>query len=1154
MLNAVIRFSLRQPLVVLGLAAVVIAAGLRQATVLPIDVFPDLNRPRVVVITEAPGMAPEEVETLINLPLESALIGATGVEEVRSSAGIGISVIFVEFDWGSDIYTDRQIVSERLGAAAAEMPAGITPQLAPISSIMGQIMLVGMTLEGDPSDVDKSIDEPDANRNDDAGALTLASTSPAHDNDKADAASYGMLQLRQDADWIVKRRLLKVGGVAQVFTMGGQRGGKRQVQVLVDPEKLRRMGVTLHQVEVALQQSNQNATGGYIELGTQRLLARSLGRIASIDELNQVVVDGTRNPPLLLDQVARVVNGPEIPAGLAAVNGRETVMLVIVKQPGADTRKVTAGVVAALDELEIALPPQVHINAHIYRQDEFIDRAIENVLEALRDGGILVVIVLLLFLLNARTTLITLTAIPLSILTTILIFTAFGMSINTMTLGGLAVAIGELVDDAIVDVENIHRRLKLNHAAGRPQSDLWVVFQASLEVRNSIVFGTMIVVLVFVPLLALAGMPGRLFAPLGVAYIVSILASLLVSLTVTPVLSYLLLARRWFWPATVALGAPLLCGVAVWFLLAEWPLWLKIAAAAGATLVLYAGVLLIELFSRRERDSFVLTGLKWLAGCVIRFSLRHPWPVVTSVALVAAAAVLLAVNMGRGFLPPFNEGSVQISVFLPPGTSLAESNRVGAQVDRALMDLDFVTQVGRRTGRAEEDEHVADVNYSEIIIALDPASPLSRQEQFEQIRAAVHRIKGLEDGSGRTEMEQPIMHLMSHMISGVRAQIAVKIFGDDLNVLRKLGQEAKAAIEQVEGVEDVAVEPQLPTPQLVIVPKPEKLAQYGLTVGDVNHVFTTAMQGQVVSQVLEGEASFDLVVRFDDKYRENQQSLRSLAIELPSGGSVPLADVAEIQPNREGPNSINREDGRRRIVVQCNATDRPISEVRNEIEARLAPLTARLPEYGRGYYIEYGGQFESEQAATRLLLILSGVSLLGIFLVLYTLFRSVNLALQVMAALPMAAIGAVAALVVTGQSLSVPSMVGFISLAGIASRNGILLIAHYLHLLRHEGEQLTPAMIVRAGQERVAPVLMTALTSGIGLVPLALAAGEPGKEILYPVATVIIGGLISSTLLDFFVHPALFWLFGRGAAQRLTTNDEAQESLKGVAASPDFRS
>jgi HME family heavy-metal exporter len=403
-------------------------------------------------------------------------------------------------------------------------------------------------------------------------------------------------------------------------------------------------------------------------------------------------------------------------------------------------------------------------------------------------------------------------------------------------------------------------------------------------------------------------------------------------------------------------------------------------------------------------------------------------------------------------------------------------------------------------------------------------------------------------------MEQPIMHLMSHMISGVRAQIAVKIFGDDLNVLRKLGQEAKAAIEQVEGVEDVAVEPQLPTPQLVIVPKPEKLAQYGLTVGDVNHVFTTAMQGQVVSQVLEGEASFDLVVRFDDKYRENQQSLRSLAIELPSGGSVPLADVAEIQPNREGPNSINREDGRRRIVVQCNATDRPISEVRNEIEARLAPLTARLPEYGRGYYIEYGGQFESEQAATRLLLILSGVSLLGIFLVLYTLFRSVNLALQVMAALPMAAIGAVAALVVTGQSLSVPSMVGFISLAGIASRNGILLIAHYLHLLRHEGEQLTPAMIVRAGQERVAPVLMTALTSGIGLVPLALAAGEPGKEILYPVATVIIGGLISSTLLDFFVHPALFWLFGRGAAQRLTTNDEAQESLKGVAASPDFRS
>ncbi|MEQ8791711.1 MAG: efflux RND transporter permease subunit [Pirellulaceae bacterium] len=1111
MLNAVIRFSLRQPLLILGLALLLIVVGLWQTTRLPIDVFPDLNRPRVVVITEAPGMAPEEVERLVNLPLESALIGATGVEEVRSMAGIGISVIFVEFDWGTDIYTDRQVVSERLGTVS--LSEGVTPQLAPISSIMGQIMLVGMTL-------DESATGP-------AGA----------------ASSYDMLKLRQDADWIVRRRLLKVGGVAQVFTLGGEGGGQRQVQVLVDPERLRQMGVTLHQVEEALRKSNENATGGYIEMGPQRLLTRSLGRIESIDALERLVIDGKRSPPLLLSQVARVVNGPEIPSGLSAVNNQPAVMLVIVKQPGADTRTVTEDVVEALDELRVALPPQVVINTDVYRQDEFIDRAIENVLEALRDGGVLVVIVLFVFLFNFRTTLITLTAIPLSIFVTVLIFTAFDMSINTMTLGGLAVAIGELVDDAIVDVENIHRRLRINHAAGRPQPDLLVVFRASLEVRNSIVFGTMIVVLVFVPLFALAGMPGRLFAPLGVAYIVSILASLLVSLTVTPVMSYLLFSRRWVWPVVVALGAPAVAGVLVWLLLPNWALWMQVLAAAIGAGLLYGVVLLVEFLSRSEGESFVLRGLKWIAGWVIRFSLRYPWPVVLSVALAAAAAVLLAVNMGRGFLPPFNEGSVQVSVFLPPGTSLAESDRVGAQVDRALLDLDFVTQVGRRTGRAEEDEHVLDVNFSEIIIALDPESPLSREEQFARIRAAVHRVKGLEEGSGRSEMEQPIMHLMSHMISGVKAQIAVKIFGDDLHVLRQLAQEAKTAIDQVPGVVDVSVEQQLPTPQLVIKPKIDKLVQYGLTVGDVNHIFTTAMQGQVVSQVLEGEASFDLVVRYDDKYRQDQQALRSLAIDLPSGGTVPLSDVAEIHFNRVGPNSINREDGRRRIIVQCNATDRPISDVRDDIEAKLAPLKARLSQYGSGYYIEYGGQFESEQAATRVLLMLSGVSLIGIFLVLYTLFRSVNLALQVMAALPMAAIGAVAALVVTEQSLSVPSMVGFISLAGIASRNGILLIAHYLHLMRHEGEGMTREMVIRAGQERVAPVLMTALTSGIGLVPLAMAAGEPGKEILYPVATVIIGGLISSTLLDFFVHPALFWLFGRRAAEQLVKESEHEVLL-----------
>ena len=761
-----------------------------------------------------------------------------------------------------------------------------------------------------------------------------------------------------------------------------KRGGKRQVQVLVDPDKMRQMGTTLHQVERALEEANENATGGYLQLGPQRLLVRSLGRINEPADLESLVIDGQRTPPLLLREVATIGDGPEIPIGRAAVNDREAVMLTIVKQPGADTRALTREVLAALAELKTALPADVKINPHVYRMDRFIDRAIDNVIEALRDGGILVVIVLVIFLFNFRTTVITLTAIPLSIFVTVLVFTFFDMSINTMTLGGLAVAIGELVDDAIVDVENIHRRLRLNRLQENPQPAWWVVFKASVEVRNSIVFGTMIVVLVFIPLFFLSGMEGRLFTPLGVAYIVSLLASLLVSLTVTPVLSYWFLGRRWVWPLVVALGTPALCIAGAVWLLPEASWWLQLIAAGLATPLLYGAVIAVELLGRGEGESFVLRGMKWLAGGVIRFSLYNSAAVLLSVGLLAALGVLIVVSMGRGFLPDFNEGSAQVSIYLPPGTSLEESNRVGGQVDRALLALDFVDQVGRRTGRAEEDEHVAGVNYSELIVELDPESPVTRDEQLKQIRAALDSVPGAESSSGRATTEQPVMHLMSHMLSGVKAEIAIKIYGDDLATLRKLAQEARQAIDGTPGIDELAVEQQVLVPQLQIKLDRNKLAQRGLTPGEVNHVVETAMKGRIVSRVLEGEASFDLIVRFDDPYRENLSALSSLALELPSGGSVPLADVADISPFRAGPNVVNRENGRRRIVIQCNSSGRPTSEVRDEIQQRLAPLSQRLPEYGNGYYIEYGGQFESEQAATRLILLLSLVSLVGIFLVL----------------------------------------------------------------------------------------------------------------------------------------------------------------------------
>lgn len=1057
MLNAVIRFALHHRLLVLASAILVLGYGGWQLYHLPIDVFPDLNRPRVTVMTEAPGMAPEEVEALITFPLEAALNGATGVQAVRSASGVGISVVNVEFNWGTDIYVDRQIVAEKLSLIADRMPAGVTPQLAPISSIMGQIMIVGIWSEGNK-------------------------TSP--------------MELRTLADWVIRQRLLTIPGVSQVFAMGGS---LKQFQVLVNPDAMLSYGVNLQEIEAALAKSNGNVTGGYLDgQGPSELLVRAIGRVGSVEDLRKLVVKIRGGRPVLLSQVARVVEGPEVKRGDSSAYVRQEdgkfaggpcVILTVNKQPGTDTRQLTARVTEALDELNASLPADVRMAPDLYQQKNFIDLAIENVMAALRDGGILVAIVLFIFLLNFRTTLITLTAIPLSIVVTALVFKWFGMSINTMTLGGLAVAIGELVDDAIVDVENIFRRLRENHRSEHPKPSLLVVFQASAEIRNSIAFSTLIIVLVFVPLFALSGMEGRLFAPLGVAYIVSILASLVVSLTVTPVLSY------WLLPNSRAADRP--------------------------------------------KESLLLRGLKRLAAGAIGFSVRLSKPVL---AVAAVAVVLSAVALSRiesDFMPPFDEGVAQLNVLLPPGTSLERSKEVAAMVERRLQKVRGVEGFVTRTGRAELDEHVIGVNMSEVIVRFTPDSGRDREEVLDEIREAMADIPGIV-----TSVEQPLAHLISAMLSGVQAQVAIKLYGDDLDVLRAKVKEMQKIVAGVPGVKDLMPEPQISIPQLRIELDRDQLARYGLTPADVNRFVETAMHGKVISEVLQGQRTFDLFLRLDERYREDLEALKRLSLDLPEGGTAPLASVARIY-QAGGPNTINREQVRRRIVLQCNTAGRGLVDVVEDIQARLKPLQESLAKdpATSGYFIEYGGQFQSQQTASQMIAVLFLLSLCGMFLVLFTMFRSVNFALQVMAALPMAFIGAVAAIVWTGQTLTIASMVGFISLCGIATRNGILLLDHYLHLVKHEGQTFSRAMIVRAGQERLAPVLMTALTAGIGLVPLALAAGQPGKEILYPVATVIIGGLVSSTLLEFFVRPALFWTVGRKAGRRIVDEQYAEIEL-----------
>ena len=1086
MLNRVLRFSLSNRLLTLVVAAILILGGFYSAGRLPIDVLPDLTRSRVTVLTECPGLAPEEVETLVTIPLESTLVGAAKAETVRSSSVVGLSTIIVEFGWNVDPYLARQIVFERLQKASSDLPDGISPQLAPSASVMGQF-------------------------------LTLAVYS--------ESGEISPMELRSIADWDVRRKLLAQRGIADVFAMGGER---RQYQALLRPADLTRYGVTVDDVKSALEKSDRNVTGGFLsDQGPNQLLVRSIGRLGSIDDLRSLVVKASSEPPVQLFQVADIKEGASVAVGDGSIAVKlqdgsvfegPAVVLTAEKQPNVDSRSLTEQILKETSELRRALREKYPdlVIAPVYQQRTYIELAVGNALTALRDGAILVAIVVFLFLGSWRTTIVALTAIQTTLAITCLIFARFGLTINTMTLGGLAVAVGELVDDAIVDVENIQRRLNENARLGSPLSQLAVVFGASSEIRKSVVNGPLTTVLVFFPVFFLSGIEGKLFAPLGVSYIVSLISSLFVSLTLTPVLSYSLLKRKSTKNAT-----------------------------KGA-----------------KKPNFVLRIALWFAERAVRFSLKRPNIALSFALGFFALGALVFLTLERDFMPPFNEGAIQVDLDLAPGSSLETSSEIATNLVSQLIQIDGIASAVRKTGRSESDEHAVPVNSSEIVCSIDPDSDRNFSDIVDDVRGLLdpENIPGT-----LASYEQPLQHLLNHLRSGSSSKIVVKLRGENLLRLRERARLAKEPLREIDDVGSLRTEPiQANLPQVQIRLKRDKLALYGLTPDDVEQTVLIALNGSIATTALDGERRVEVVAKLGSDYRENLEVLRRLPIRLPSKAlsfaaersdlaarlsdetfsndeaTVPLSEVAEIDAQAQGVAQIDRENGRRQVAIQCNPRRRGVVEVKQDIESALKPHWEELTS--DGVDVSLSGLFEDEANATRTLVLLSGFSALAIFLVLYHMFRSANLALQVMALVPLALVGGVLAIKLTGQPRAVPSLIGMISLCGVAARNGVLLMERYLRLVEYEGEELTPETILRAGKERTAPVLMTALTSIIGLIPLALAPNLPGREFLYPIATVMIGGLIVSTAMEFFVRPALFLTYGLEAARRVVEKERAKES------------
>ncbi|QQS31102.1 MAG: efflux RND transporter permease subunit [Sphingobacteriales bacterium] len=1037
MLNKLIKFSLENRLFVLAFTAMLVVYGVFTIINLPVDVLPDLNRPRVTIFLEANGMAPEEIETQVVLPVETALNGAPNVEDVRSSSAIGIGMVFVEFDWNTDIYRARQLVAEKL--QTVQLPNGITPIMGPISSVMGQIMMVGISAD---------------------------STSPS--------------ELRTLADFTIRRRLMSIKGISQVIAIGGER---LQYQVLISSAKLKQFNLSIDDIDKALTLTNQNSTGGFFNQYGSEVIIRNVGRAYSLQDLQSTVVANRDALPVLLSQVAEVKFGGAQKRGDAGINGKPAVILTIEKQPAFSTVSLTNEVEKALDELQKSLPKDIQLNSKIFQQKNFINAALSNVEAALRDGFILVVIILFLFLLNIRTTLITLTAIPLSLVITAIIFQFFGFSINTLTLGGLAIAIGELVDDAIVDVENVFRRIRENNLSQTPIPLLQVVYEASREVRNSIVYATIIVVLVFLPLFWMQGIEGRIFAPLGIAYITSIIASLLVSLTVTPVLCSCLLGSK------------------------------KIQS---------------------EKESGLVRFLKKHDTKLLHWGLERPKTIISGAVLLIITSISIVPFFGTEFLPPFNEGSFTINLSTPAGTSLEESNKIGTMAEELMLQVPEVEFVSRRTGRAELDEHVEPVSNSEIDVQLKADISRNRDEIIADIRKKLDILKGVSINVG-----QPISHRLDHLLSGVRAQVAIKLFGSDLTDLRTNANQISETIKTIPGVVDVQIEKQVMVPQLLIKVNRDALQRYGLQSGKVAQDLEIFHNGKIVGQILDGNKTFDILLRTTGEERTNIESIRNTLIDAPDGTLIPLQQIADIE-NTTSINSIMHENTQRKITISCNVQGRDLGTTVQEIQNNIAEKV-KLPQ---GYFVQYGGQFESQKSASRFILFLSIFSIIGIFLVLYSHFKSVQISLQIMLNIPLALIGSVAAVLITGGTFSVATMVGFITLTGIASRNGIMMISHYIHLMEHEGESFNRQMIVRGSLERLVPVLMTALVAALALIPLTLDPQASGKEILYPVATVILGGLISSTLLDMIVTPVVFYTFGEKAVKAYFDNkNKAKETF-----------
>ncbi|MBP8778472.1 MAG: efflux RND transporter permease subunit [Alicycliphilus sp.] len=1029
--------SLAHRLLVLVTAAVLMAYGAYTLSRMPVDVFPDLNKPTVTVMTEAGGMAAEEVEQLITFPLETSMNGLPGVESVRSTSSAGLSFIYVTFDWSVDIFRARQMVSERLSSMDEGLPAGVEPSMGPVSSVMGEIMMVAIP-------------------------IATERTTP--------------MAVREYADWVLRPRLLAIPGVAQVIPIGGE---VRQFQVQPDTARMAQLGITPEQLSGALKGFSSNTSGGFLEQGGREYLIRHLGRTSRLEDLQNLALAAPNGQSVLLRQVASVSFAPAIKRGDAGFEGQPAVILGIQKQPTADTMALTQRIEQALDELAQTLPAGMDKPRVTFRQASFIEASVTTLQGKLIGASVFVAVILFVFLGTLRPTVIALTAIPVSIFLTALVFKYFGLSINTMTLGGLAIAIGGLVDDAVVDVENVLRRLKMDrHKQGSARlHPLEIVKLASLEVRSGIVYATAIIVLVFLPLFALPGIEGRLFVPLGVAFIVSTLASLLVSVTVTPVLAFYLLPR---------------------------------------------------MKNLEHGDTRLLAWLKARYRVGLARVLQHPRQAVAAGGVAVLLAALAVPLFPTTFLPPFNEGTLLVGMRLNPGVTLAESTLLASQAERLVRQVPEVTHVGRRSGRAELDEHAEGVHVSELDVGLKPASEMRRSmaEVQADIRARLAPLPAA------VSMGQPISHRIDHMLSGVRSQIAIKLFGEDLDTLRGQAENLRARLSKVEGLADLEVEKQVLAPQITVRVDYAAAAQYGVSAAQVLATLQGLVEGEKLAQIVEGGRRFALVLRLPDSAR-GALGLSQLLIDTPKG-RVPLLRLASIEEG-DGPNQISRDDGRRRIVLSANAQGRALSDVVADIRKVVADQ--RLPE---GYFVTLGGQFQAQEEASRLVGMLSVVSLALMFVVLYTRYQSARLSMLIMVNIPLALVGAVLGLWLSGQPLSVAALIGFITLAGISVRNGILKVSHYLNLMRAEGENFDHAMILRGSLERLSPVLMTALVTAFALAPLLFEAERPGTEVLHPVAVVIFSGLVSSTLLDTFLTPALFWLFGRRDAERLLSQEGAE--------------